>query len=223
MILCLVTDRRRLGAALGASAKATGSRRSAGRSRRPPAPESTTSRSANRTSKPAQLVELVRSLMRDRLRTRPGSWSTTARRRAGRRASGVHLKEQSILPAEVRRIAPPGFVIGCSVHGISGVAARKSADLLIAGTVLPTASKPAVDYLDEDGLRQGSRGGGGAAGARDRRIGSVRRFRCWLQPAQPGWRRSAPSFRRRARTYRSLCRNVSAAMRLAFDSARRRT
>jgi hypothetical protein len=69
-------------------------------------------------------------------------------------ASGVHLKEQSILPAEARRIAPPGFVIGCSIHEISAVSARKSADLLIAGTVRPTASKPAVEYLDEDGLRR---------------------------------------------------------------------
>ncbi|HEX8029968.1 MAG TPA: thiamine phosphate synthase [Vicinamibacterales bacterium] len=69
-------------------------------------------------------------------------------------ASGVHLKEQSMLPSEVRRIAPPGFLIGCSVHGSAAVAARKSADLLIAGTVRPTVSKPLVDYLDEAGLRR---------------------------------------------------------------------
>ena len=69
-------------------------------------------------------------------------------------AAGVHLKERSILPAEVRRIAPPGFLIGCSVHGSHGIAARKSADFLIAGTVLPTASKPAVDYLDGMGLQR---------------------------------------------------------------------
>jgi thiamine-phosphate pyrophosphorylase len=67
-------------------------------------------------------------------------------------ADGVHLKERSILPAEARRIAPPGFVIGCSVHGVDAVAARKGADFLIAGTVLPTASKPSVDYLSKDGL-----------------------------------------------------------------------
>jgi thiamine-phosphate pyrophosphorylase len=52
----------------------------------------------------------------------------------------------------VRRISPPGYLVGCSVHDISSIAARKSADFLIAGTVLPTASKPAVDYLDQDGL-----------------------------------------------------------------------
>jgi thiamine-phosphate pyrophosphorylase len=69
-------------------------------------------------------------------------------------ADGVHLKEQSVLPDQVRRIAPEGFVIGCSVHTTAAVAARKAADFLTAGTVLPTASKSAPDYLDEDGLRR---------------------------------------------------------------------
>jgi thiamine monophosphate synthase len=32
------------------------------------------------------------------------------------------------------------------------VTARKSADFLIAGTVLATASKPTVDYLNKEGL-----------------------------------------------------------------------
>ena len=69
-------------------------------------------------------------------------------------ASGVHLKERSMLPQYVRRIAPAGFMIGCSVHTIGAAAARKSADLLIAGTVMPTASKPAVDYLNKAGLEE---------------------------------------------------------------------
>jgi thiamine-phosphate pyrophosphorylase len=67
-------------------------------------------------------------------------------------ASGVHLKESSILPDAVRRIAPAGFVISCAVHTTAAIAARKSADLLIAGTVLPTASKRPVDYLGKAGL-----------------------------------------------------------------------
>lgn len=67
-------------------------------------------------------------------------------------AAGVHLKESSVLPRDVRRIASSGFMIGCSVHTPGAVTARKSADLLIAGTVLPTASKPAVDYLNKAGL-----------------------------------------------------------------------
>jgi thiamine-phosphate diphosphorylase len=69
-------------------------------------------------------------------------------------AAGVHLKEQSILPDEVRRIAPPGFVISCAVHKIDALDARKSADFLIAGTVMPTVSKPAVDYLNREGLSE---------------------------------------------------------------------
>jgi thiamine-phosphate diphosphorylase len=70
------------------------------------------------------------------------------------KASGVQLKERSVLPDEVRRIAPPGFVIGCSIHASGAVAARKAADFLIAGTVRPTVSKPTVDNLDECGLRR---------------------------------------------------------------------
>ena len=58
-------------------------------------------------------------------------------------AHGVHLKEQGLLPELVRRIAPAGFVIGCSVHTTAAVTARKAADFLTAGTVLPTASKGA--------------------------------------------------------------------------------
>jgi thiamine-phosphate pyrophosphorylase len=66
----------------------------------------------------------------------------------------VHLKEQGIRPEEARRIAPAGFLIGCSVHTTAGVAARKAADLLIAGTVTSTASKRAPEYLNEEGLRR---------------------------------------------------------------------
>jgi thiamine-phosphate pyrophosphorylase len=101
------------------------------------------------------LADLVRSLL-DRTR------KTGARLLVNDRvdvalavgADGVHLKEQSVLPDQVRRIAPRGFVIGCSVHTTAAVAARKAADFLTAGTVLPTASKSAPDYLDEDGLRR---------------------------------------------------------------------
>lgn len=69
-------------------------------------------------------------------------------------AHGVQLKEQGVLPDLVRHIAPARFVIGCSVHRMTDIAARNAADLLIAGTVLPTASKRAPEYLDEAGLRQ---------------------------------------------------------------------
>jgi len=151
MILCLVTDRRRLGGALGL-------------------PESAWVEALHHQVEAAcragvdyiqvrepdieagPLVDLVKSLMavvsgasrilvNDRLDVALAA-----------SAHGVHLKEHSILPAEVRRLTPPGFLVGCSIHNISSIAARKSADFLIAGTVLPTASKPAVDYLDQDGL-----------------------------------------------------------------------
>lgn len=152
MILCLVTDRRRLGAAIGA----------------PPADwldllRRQVSAAAlagidiiqvrENDLEAAELATLVRELMR----VVEGSASKVlvndrvdVALAAG--ASGVHLKERSILPDHVRRISPPGFIIGCSVHTVAAAAARKSADLLIAGTVLPTASKPAVDYLNKDGL-----------------------------------------------------------------------
>ena len=69
-------------------------------------------------------------------------------------ASGVHLKEAGFPPEVVRRVTPPGFIIGCSVHSAALVRARKAADYLIAGTVLPTASKSGPDYLNEEGLRR---------------------------------------------------------------------
>jgi thiamine-phosphate pyrophosphorylase len=67
-------------------------------------------------------------------------------------AHGVHLKEQSFAPEAARRLTPRGFLIGCSVHSIESAVARRSADYLIAGTVQPTVSKPAADYLDWAGL-----------------------------------------------------------------------
>ena len=70
-------------------------------------------------------------------------------------AHGVHLRADSLTPAQVRRIVPRGFVIGRSVH--SEAEARNAdswgADYLIAGTVFPTGSKPAGwTLLGLDGL-----------------------------------------------------------------------
>jgi len=152
MILCLVTDRRRLGESLGLPEAAWVNalqRQAEGAARagidyiqvREPDLEA------------GDLVELTRALIRiasGRTRILVNDRLDVA---LAANAGGIHLKERSILPADVRRLSPPGFVIGCSVHGIDGITARKSADFLIAGTVLPTASKRAVDYLDESGLR----------------------------------------------------------------------
>jgi thiamine-phosphate pyrophosphorylase len=69
-------------------------------------------------------------------------------------ADGVHLREDSIPIAEARRIAPKGFLIGRSVHGVEQAAAAAAADYLIAGTVFPSASKPEDRrLLGIDGLR----------------------------------------------------------------------
>jgi thiamine-phosphate pyrophosphorylase len=68
-------------------------------------------------------------------------------------ADGVHLRSDSIGVAAARRLAPTPFVIGRSVHGIDELAAARGADYLIAGTVFPSASKPGGQLLGPEGLR----------------------------------------------------------------------
>jgi thiamine-phosphate pyrophosphorylase len=152
MILCLVTDRRRLGAAIGAGpaefidaleAQVVAAARAGIELVQIREPDLET----------AQLLGLVRSitskcretaakiLVNDRLDVALA---------AG--AAGVHLKESSVTPDEARRLAPPGFVIGASVHTPVTATARRSADFLIAGTVMPTVSKQPADYLEWKGL-----------------------------------------------------------------------
>lgn len=57
-------------------------------------------------------------------------------------SAGVHLRGDSIAPATVRRLVPPGFVVGRSVRGVDDVPAAAGADYLVFGTVFPTPSKP---------------------------------------------------------------------------------
>jgi len=70
------------------------------------------------------------------------------------RAHGVHLREDSMPPAAVRRLAPSPFVIGRSVHDADAAAALGSGvDYLIAGSVWSTASKlPGHPLLGPEGL-----------------------------------------------------------------------
>jgi thiamine-phosphate diphosphorylase len=69
-------------------------------------------------------------------------------------AHGVHLRGDSIPVGAARRLAPAGFLIGCSVHGIDDARRAADADYLIAGTVFTTTSKPAGQpLLGADGLR----------------------------------------------------------------------
>jgi thiamine-phosphate diphosphorylase len=154
MMLCLVTDRRRLGQAVGARAgdwidllrEQVGAASKAGVDLiqvREPDLEARELAALVRSLIPLTAGSPSKILVNDRVDVALA---------AG--ASGVHLKERSFPPEEVRRIVPSGFLIGCSVHSIASAAARKAADYLIAGTVLPTASKPAVDYLDQVGLQR---------------------------------------------------------------------
>ncbi len=60
-------------------------------------------------------------------------------------AHGVHLRGESMAASRVRRITPPGFLIGRSVHFLDEVAAATAdggLDYLLFGTVMPTGSKP---------------------------------------------------------------------------------
>ena len=52
----------------------------------------------------------------------------------------------------VRRIAPPGFLVGRSVHSVNEARKAGPVDYLIAGTIFATASKAATVLLGVDGL-----------------------------------------------------------------------
>jgi len=71
-------------------------------------------------------------------------------------AHGVHLRSTSFPASEVRRLAPPPFIVGRSVHDAEEarrVAAGGGLDYLIAGPVFPTPSKPGAPLLGLAGLR----------------------------------------------------------------------
>jgi thiamine-phosphate diphosphorylase len=154
MMLCLVTDRRRLGAAVGAAAEQWGALLE--QQVRAAAAAGVDLVQVRESDLDASALTLLvrrlvqqcagsatRVLVNDRMDVAVA---------AG--AAGVHLKQRSFSPEQARRIAPPGFLIGCSVHSPAAATARRAADFLIAGTVLPTASKPSADYLGWRGLQQ---------------------------------------------------------------------
>jgi len=70
-------------------------------------------------------------------------------------AHGVHLRGDSMPAARVRAIAPPGFLIGRSVHA-AGEGARAAQDgnldYLIFGTVFTSRSKPGVEAAGLEAL-----------------------------------------------------------------------
>ena len=175
MILCLVTDRRRLGAAMGAPAsewvdalhQQVAAAAEAGidfvQVREP-------------DLEARELAALVRSLMRR---------VAAARRRrilvndrldvalaAG--AAGVHLKE-ALDPARRGASDSPrrASSISCAVHGTLPRLHGSPRTFSLPGTVLPTVVEASSRLLEWEGLSRGGRGSGRHAGARDRRTGST--------------------------------------------------
>ena len=71
-------------------------------------------------------------------------------------AAGVHLRSDSVPASAARRIVPPGFLIGASIHTMAeALLASPNVDYLVAGTIWPTPSKPAAPpnaLLGVDGL-----------------------------------------------------------------------
>ena len=154
MILCLVTDRRRLGAAIGARpSEFIGVLHEQVAAAAKAGIDFVQIREPDLDAR--ALTALVRSLI---ARCRGSVTRILVNDRldvaiaAG--AAGVHLKESSITPELARRLLPGASVVTCAVHTPLTATARHSADFLIAGTVLPTVSKSPTDYLEWKGLKK---------------------------------------------------------------------
>lgn len=153
MILCLVTDRRRLA---GPAASLDQSRRcleSQARCAVEAGIELLQIR--ERDLEAAALASIVRDLLTI---TRGTSTRLVVNDRLDVAlacgADGVHLRGDSIPPEEARRLAPSGFLIGRSVRAVDDARRAVAADYLIAGTVLSSPSKaPSHPLIGIEGLR----------------------------------------------------------------------
>jgi thiamine-phosphate pyrophosphorylase len=71
------------------------------------------------------------------------------------RAHGVHLRHDSVPSEAARRLVPPGFLVGRSVHSTAQARAAGPVDYLIAGTVFASRSKGGnAPLLGVDGLAE---------------------------------------------------------------------
>ncbi len=161
MILCLVTDRRRLGTALGlAASEWVDALRAQVLAAASAGVDLVQVREPDVEA--AALARLVSVLVAD---TRQTATRILVNDRldvalaAG--AAGVHLKERSFSVAAARGLAPPGFMVGRSIHTASTAVSAGMADYLIAGTVLPTVSKTSAVCLGWAGLSEVVKAAGG--------------------------------------------------------------
>ena len=70
-------------------------------------------------------------------------------------ASGVHLRGDSFAAGRIRALAPPGFLIGRSVHDPAEAAAVEAGggcDYLLFGTVFPSTSKRPANPISGPGV-----------------------------------------------------------------------
>lgn len=154
MILCLVTDRRRLGAALGLDP-----REWVDALRAQVCAAASAGVDLIQVREPdldaAALARIVRALLADirgtSARVVVNDRVDVARATA---AAGVHLRERSFSVAAARSLGPREFLVGRSIHQPPTEAFGGNADYFIAGTVLPTPSKPAATCLGWQGLSE---------------------------------------------------------------------
>ena len=152
MILCLVTDRRRLGAALRLG---PGEWLDAVRAQVFAAAAAGIDLVQLREPdlEAADLLRLAKTLVADTAHT-PTRIIVNDRLDVALAsgAAGVHLKERSFSVEVARPSTPPDFLIGRSVHELAMQGFPGNADYLVAGTVQPTVSKPTVTCLGWEGL-----------------------------------------------------------------------
>jgi thiamine-phosphate pyrophosphorylase len=145
-VLCLVTDRRRLGARLGTV---------------PDSPATIDALLTQVTAASDSGVTLVQVREPDLPAKALVALACAIRERVAQhtrlvvndrldvalacQADGVHLKSTSVPVAAARRLAPRGWLVGRSVHSLAeiGIGVGVGADYLVFGSVFPTRSKPA--------------------------------------------------------------------------------